>query len=638
MLGGKYRSRRIPVSWVLFLAAAVGIAGQALDPQPGPPYFKTFVQGDLRVEAGFFLDRPEYVWGEPIYYITYLVRNIGDKPFTFLEGGDYRGGRSESYRISAVDAAGQNVAVPEMYNMGGKANTRRLGPGQVFRKMLPVERRLTFTGPGIFTVTGSHTLMLGEDFGKPPTPFATATSFTLRILPYKKERMQAEAKRLATGIRAAGETEPKGFEFTEPNDCTPANRQWLDLATLTGIKDEAAVNALLAMAKDATPTLRSAVLERLGNLPAGASLPVVLTALRDADPRIRAAAATGLGRIKSDAAVDALLAAAGSEIPQVSGAILRALGSSRSPRALDVLRRSLKQPDARHAAVDGLVAFGGSDAVMALRACAEEPDMDFREHIVETLAEKLHQPIDPYWLVPVIRSREGSSSLGRAPDLMRMYGGAKALPALLGCLDYGDPSTRTGGMKIPWASDLNREGTPTEIDRNLRTLRAIKAWVADYKSRRMNEPNLPHLFRGPETKLLCGATIDDLSVCATTNQQVWPAGMTQLLQFQLLRPSVDMPIELSAAPEALEIELNGEWYTRHPLQTEATPNVPDGYGSSFGNILLDDHWRRKSDGQPLALQPGRYSARVGVSLKPEADRTVLAISKPFEFEIMSEEK
>jgi hypothetical protein len=66
--------------------------------------------------------------------------------------------------------------------------------------------------------------------------------------------------------------------------------------------------------------------------------------------------------------------------------------------------------------------------------------------------------------------------------------------------------------------------------------------------------------------------------------------------------------------------------------------VPDGYGASFGNILLDEHWWRKSDSQPLVLRPGRYSARVGVSLKPEAERTALAISKPFEFEIMSEEK
>jgi hypothetical protein len=438
-----------------------------------------------------------------------------------------------------------------MYNMGGMANFRRLGPGQVFRKMMPVERRLTFAGPGVYTVTGSRTLMLGEDFGKPTTPFATATSFTLTILPYTKERMQAEVERLATRIRAAGETEPKAFEFTEPIDCTPANRQWLDLATLAGIKDEAAVNALLAMAKDPTPTLRSAVLERLGSLPSGAALPVTLAALHDADPRIRAAAATGLGGIKSDAAVDALLAAVGSEIPDVSGALLRALGGSRSPRALDVLRRSLKLPGARHAAVDGLVAFGGPDAVMALRGCADDPDMDFREHVVETLAEKLRQPIDPYWLAPVIRSREGSSSLGRAPDLMRMYGGAKALPALLGCLDYDDPSTRKyynwsifytaavcpGGMKIPWASDLNRDGTPAEIDRNRRTLRAIKAWVADYESRRMNEPDLPRPLRWPETKPLCGEAIDDLCVCATTNQRVWPAGMTQLLQFQLLRPS-----------------------------------------------------------------------------------------------------
>ena len=49
-------------------------------------------------------DKAEYVWGEPIHYFTFIIKNTGEQTMTWIEGGDYRGGRSESHKISAVDA------------------------------------------------------------------------------------------------------------------------------------------------------------------------------------------------------------------------------------------------------------------------------------------------------------------------------------------------------------------------------------------------------------------------------------------------------------------------------------------------------------------------------------------------------
>ena len=85
----------------------------------------------------------------------------------------------------------------------------------------------------------------------------------------------------------------------------------------------------------------------------------------------------------------------------------------------------------------------------------------------------------------------------------------------------------------------------------------------------------------------------------------------------------------------VEVEVNSEWYT---LAKDADLSVYGRWHINADNLgqdlQLDGRWRRKSDGRPLELKPGKYTVRVGVSRTPVEKRTGLATSKPIKFEII----
>jgi len=296
----------------------------------------------------------------------------------------------------------------------------------------------------------------------------------------------------------------------------------------------------------------------------------------------------------------------------------------------------------RYGAVDGLAQFEGANAVEALKKRINvEQNMDLREYIVKTLAESMRQPIDPQWLVPVIKSRKGTHSIGDAPRLMRLYGGPKSVPALFSCLDYENPSIRNsynwwiiysqsscdGGLRTSWISDLNRDGTPEEIENNRKTLKIIKAWVDHYYENRLDEKAME---KWPDW---WGEPVDGISIRARLNQRVWPKGMPQLIMFDVRSQPSEGTVNISNVPEPLEVELNGDWYVRKPALKEATAGL-ELMGKSIQNIVLDKNWHRKSDDQQLELEPGEYTLRVGISIAPENQRTGLAISKPVQFKVI----
>jgi hypothetical protein len=229
-----------------------------------------------------------------------------------------------------------------------------------------------------------------------------------------------------------------------------------------------------------------------------------------------------------------------------------------------------------------------------------------------------------------------------------MYAGPKAVPALLSCLDYENPSIRSyynratihnqgwcrGGMKIPWNSDLNRDGTPEEIKQNCRILKRIKTWVEHYYTHRLNEEPVPQHQYWQEQEKYWGEVVDGISVRVRIDQRIWPEGMPQLVVFDVRGHPNGGAINLSGVPELLEVEINSQWYIRQPPLKEATMGIDSGHGSSFHNLLLDDKWRRKSDNQPLELKSGKYTFRVGLSLTPADKRTGPAISKPIMLEVI----
>jgi hypothetical protein len=238
--------------------------------------------------------------------------------------------------------------------------------------------------------------------------------------------------------------------------------------------------------------------------------------------------------------------------------------------------------------------------------------------------------------------------LGDAPRLMRLYAGPKAVPALLSCLVFENPSTRSyynyaiihsqgscqGGLRIPWTRDLNRDGTPEEIEQNRNILKKIKAWVEHYYAHRLNEKSVPKSQYWQEQRKFWGKPADGISIRVRMDQRVWPEGMPQLIVFDVRDDPGGGSVNLSRAPELLEVQINEDWYVRQPPLAEPTMGIDAGHGSSFNNILLDEQWQRKSDNRPLALTPGHYTLLLRLSLKPENQRTGPATGKSVQFEVI----
>jgi HEAT repeat protein len=606
-----------------------------------------------------------------MYYFTYVIRNTGDKPFAFVEGGDYRGGRSESHEITAVDAGGRPVPRPEMFHMGGLVGIRRLRPGEVYTKCLPVERRLTFGGPGVYRVTGRRTLRFSATqeeavyqltrnetlrpatlpAGTRPLEVPTENSFPLTIHPYSRERMARLVTELATQIAGYGNLAAKPVEFTEPEGLTPANRLHLDLKTLVKIPEPQAVDQLVDMTRTGPSLLRVAAVKCLGRRTEPQALAAILRALDSRDADLQAAAAEALGTLGTAQAVDILVEHLGRAEPDMAAALLRAMGRTRSPKVIELLSRSLAADSAtvRRAAASGLASFGSPEAIALLKTCVADPDMDFREMVVRLLAESLGQPIDARWLVPVVQSRKGKDSIGDVPRVLRLYAGAKAVPALLSCLDFADPSIRSyynytiidqqgacqGGLRIPWICDLNRDGSAAELEHNRWVLRAIRAWVDHYYAQRMDEEQIPALQYWEHQEKYWGESVDGIDIRIRCDQHVWPEGMPQVLQIDVRDARRQGSINLTEPPAVLQVELNGQLYERQPSLTEPTTGIDGGYPKSFHDLVLDDGWRGVTDNQPLQLTPGLYTLTVRLSMVPEARRTGLAASQAVQFEIIA---
>jgi hypothetical protein len=614
-------------------------------------FLKPYEADGLRFDAGFRPDQSEYVWGEPIHYFTYVVHNRGDQPLAFVEGGDYRGGRSESNKITAVDANGTPVPVPPMGNFGGRIQVVTLKPGESYTKSLPVDRRLTFGGPGVYQVTGRRTLKLTASLDQQPQlEVPTENSFSLTIHPYSPQRMAQAIATLAVRIYSYGLEVPKPIEETEPVGLTPGNRLCLDLETLVAIQDPQALDVLIGLA-NSPGVLRPAAIKCLGRRTEPRALTTVVQALASPDATLQAAAAEALGALKTPEAVDLLMGHLARAEPSVAAALLQAMGRTREPKVLPLLTRALATGETprRRAAVEGLVAFGSGEAVEVLKTCVADPDLDFREFVIGQLAESLQQPIDAQWLVPVIQGRKDTHTIGDAPRLMRLYTGERAVPALLSCLDFENPSIRSyynwtliynqgwcqGGLRIPWISDLNRDGTAEELQANRKTLKTLRTWVDHYYAHRMDEEQIPQSQYWQEMDKLWGAPVDGIRIRARCDQRVWPEGTPQVIQIDLCQSPEGGSINLTKAPDVLEVEINGQWYACRPPVTQPTLGIDEGHGKSFHNLVLDDRWQRLTDHQPLELTPGRYTLRVRLSTLPPDRRTGLALSQTVSFEIIA---
>ncbi|QDT39412.1 hypothetical protein [Stratiformator vulcanicus] len=103
-------------------------------------------------------DRQEYFLGENIL-VHYRVINTGGDPFVAWFGGDYRGtGRSERFKVSAVDAQGNEVQDPLriIIRRGGFLTWHTVVPDDPYVESIPLLRFLRFNEPGRYVITIRH--------------------------------------------------------------------------------------------------------------------------------------------------------------------------------------------------------------------------------------------------------------------------------------------------------------------------------------------------------------------------------------------------------------------------------------------------------------------------------------------------
>ena len=498
--------------------------GLGIDPPPAPPppipahqraFVRDYAVTGATIRAGFVPAKMQVVWGEPLE-VEFTVENFGPGDFEFLFGGDYRGtGRNDRFKIEVTDAAGKLLPDPHANapDFGGMMSRELLTlGGKAFSRVLDLTQFCTFERPGEYIVRCRFDLA-EPGAGKPATGLPVVKAeYHLAILERTPERVAQVLDELAAAVAAAPEA---------------------DLAVLTKrmarFGHEDAVPRLAQVAKSGPVARRVAAIAALPLIPGDGSLDVALSGLKDADPAIRCAAAAAVGELQMPRGVEALLRALDEEpavaaargrtnndriiddrtipsaplpndsvangsvisgpLPVVREAVLRALGASKSARALPVLADTLRHgtPALQQAAIDGLVANGGPEAVAALTNFAVSDDLDLRYRVVLALAERLQVPIKTEWLQPILMCRgEDHGGWLDTLRLFRLYGGERAVPALLSGLDFdaawsgrnwwilNEVQACPNAPKFAYEHDPNSNGTPEACAKNARTLAELK--------------------------------------------------------------------------------------------------------------------------------------------------------------------
>src|SRR5262245_58692081 len=193
---------------VVALAVSLGLATQDTKPpaeggkvagQAG--LVKAYQSGDKRAEAGFVPNKTEAVVGEPLR-ITFQMKNVGTKEFSYWFGGDYRfSGRHDRFRVRAFDADGNLQPDPRENRVGGNGITSPLPvkPGQTARHVLRLGDYRTLSKPGEYTVSCSFTVVGGLSDEKPL--FTVDTTFRLKLLPRTEESVGRALRALVEEVR-----------------------------------------------------------------------------------------------------------------------------------------------------------------------------------------------------------------------------------------------------------------------------------------------------------------------------------------------------------------------------------------------------------------------------------------------------
>jgi len=506
---------------------------------PSRPHLERRRTGKHVVEAGFVPDKDEYVWGEPIQNLAFVVRNVGEEALTFDEGGDYRGsGRHERFKISAVDANGRAVTDPlaGRPNMGGMGTRVTLEPGRRHVQLIAMHKRLRFAGPGVYTVTCKRTLNCDTGGEKAAPGVAVATTFRLTIRPYSPQRMRLVIEDLADRIRAGAGVTPRCPQTVlgRSTEIDKAARLHFAMSALAEINDGAAVAHLTRWLESRDPNIRSWGLRGLSKFSTGQVEGLLIGALRkDEVGHVRSEAARCLAAFRSPAAQAALIAALDDAEGGTRGRAATSLGSAglADPNtAVTALGRALRDGDsAVRTAASGALGRRLGKALPKKAANLLLPMMDdstaavrreagialallgdkravakIKQHIADdrtVLAQmlmKLGEPFDCAWITPIIRSRKGNE-WQNAIHFVRKHGGKEAAAALIGCLDFDKPTANyynytlcwqiaaAGGPRVTYHHDFDSDGTAAQQAHNAEAMKKLKAWADEFERKRKQD-------------------------------------------------------------------------------------------------------------------------------------------------------
>jgi hypothetical protein len=626
-------------------------------------FLQPYLADVRRLKAGFVPHATTLVWGQPLL-VTFLVENLDDQTFQFRSGPGFSvGSAHSSFGVEVTDSEGKLLPDLLIGRPGsGRAQWRVIAGLDTAVETLDLAEFRRFVGPGKYTVRCEYTLAesqtdsaILEEFNIP-----VQTTFQLTILPREPARVSkvldelfprsdqtvaGPLTKLIDSIASFG-GDAAAAGLIERATQADTEHRLAAIGGLAQVTTAETLQTLLAAAADEQLSIRLAALTALGSYTETPAVKTVVAALSDSNESLRTTAATALGMMKTDAAMNALLTELPGAKEDVAVTILTALGASKSPRAFPALAETLehKNQTLRLAAAWAMIQFP-AEAADTLRKYSDDADLDFREVVMRLLGEKLRKPIDAVKLMPVIRSRN-PGYIGDAPRLLRLYAPQLAVSTLLRCLDFSNPSVRTSynssvissqmacrGLAVPWVYNPNRDGTPAEIRQNERTLRQLQAWVDRYELEPQDPPLPPWRRSDEEEEKSWGETVKGVKLRALANTRRWPQGMPQLFFIDALSDNGGS-IFIGKRPEVMEVELNGIIYIHHRTLEPKVFGDMGYFSNGYRQFQLNDRWLGKSDEQVIDLKPGKYTARVRLSLPTSEGETVIVTSNPVQFEVL----
>lgn len=160
-----------------------------------------------------------------------------------------------------------------------------------------------------------------------------------------------------------------------------------------------------------------------------------------------------------------------------------AVGKLRLRGCVDALAATLKDADKtlRRYAVDSLGKIGDPKAADALRPLLDDPAMGVRLAAAQSLV-KLGVRFNTDWVEPIIASKD-RLVFQNAIWTVRRHGGEQAVPVLIRCLEFDNPSVDNyynytlvwqihacGGPDFKYKHDFDAKGTPEQIKHNRHVL------------------------------------------------------------------------------------------------------------------------------------------------------------------------